>query len=96
MIDRGESKARAIARKIEWHYTPEHASWLNIAEIELSAFSTQCLNQKIGDKTELQKLASVWTKERNERCVKVEWQFRTDDTRLKLKRLYLTFESRQT
>jgi hypothetical protein len=89
-------QARAIARKIEWHYTPEHASWLNIAEIELSAFSTQCLNQKIGDKTELQSLASVWANERNDRCVKVDWQFRTDAARIKLKRLYPTFESRET
>jgi hypothetical protein len=89
-------QARAIARKIEWHYTPEHASWLNIAEIERSAFSTQCLNQKIGDKTESQGLADVGVKERNEPCVKVDWQFRTDAARVKLKRLYPTFESRET
>lgn len=80
--------ARQIARKVEWHYTPEHASWLNIAEIELAALATQCLNQRIASKDDLEKQTSAWQDARNRKQAKVVWQFRTEDARIKLRRLY--------
>lgn len=81
-------EARRIAAKIEWHFTPEHGSWLNVAECELSALSRQCLNRRISDKETLTKEVTAWAKRRNEANVIVDWQFTTDDARVKLKRLY--------
>jgi hypothetical protein len=80
--------ARRIAARIEWHYTPEHGSWLNIAECELSALGRQCLNRRIADKTTLEREAAAWQAERNDKQVTVDWQFTTADARIKLKRLY--------
>ena len=79
---------RRIAKKIEWHFTPEHGSWLNVAECELSALSRQCLNRRIPDKETLTKEVTAWTKRRNNATVSVDWQFTSDDKRIKLKRLY--------
>jgi hypothetical protein len=80
--------ARRLARKLEWHYTPEHASWLNIAECELSVLSRQCLDRRIADKTALEKEVAAWETERNTASVTVDWQFTAEDARIKLKRLY--------
>jgi hypothetical protein len=82
------AQARRIARKLEWHYTPEHGSWLNIAECELSILARQCLNRRIQDKTTLQAETTAWETERNTTRVRVDWQFTTSDARIKLKRLY--------
>lgn len=81
-------EARRIAAKIEWHFTPEHGSWLNVAECELSALSRQCLKRRIPDKKTLIQAVTAWTKRRNEANVTIDWQFTTDDARIKLKRLY--------
>ena len=81
-------EARRIAEKIEWHFTPEHGSWLNVAECELSALSRQCLNRRIPDKETLIQEVTAWTKRRNEAIITVDWQFTTNDARTKLKRLY--------
>jgi DDE superfamily endonuclease len=81
-------RARRIAAKLEWHYTPKHGSWLNMAEIELSALSRQCLNRRIESAAELARLAAAWEQERNERQVEVRWRFTTADARIKLHRLY--------
>jgi len=81
-------EARRIANKIEWHYTPEHGSWLNIAEIELSVLSRQCLSRRVADAGTLEYNAAVWERERNSAQVTINWQFTTDDARIKLKRLY--------
>lgn len=81
-------EARRIAEKIEWHYTPEHGSWLNVAECELSALSRQCLNRRIPDKETLTKEVTAWARRRNNANVTVDWQFTADDARIKLKRLY--------
>lgn len=81
-------EARRIANRIEWHYTPEHGSWLNIAEIELSVLSRQCLSRRIADADTLEKKAYIWERERNSAQVTVDWQFTTADARIKLKRLY--------
>lgn len=81
-------EARRIARKIEWHYTPEHGSWLNMAECELSVLARQCLNRRIGDREMLVREVQAWEAERNAAQVTIDWQFTTADARIKLKRLY--------
>jgi hypothetical protein len=83
-------EARRILDKIEWHYTPEHGSWLNMAEIELSVMQQQCLDRRIPDVPTLQHEAAAWEGERNsqpEHAV-INWQFTTHDARIKLKSLY--------
>jgi hypothetical protein len=81
-------EARRIAEKIEWHFTPEHGSWLNIAECELSALTRQCLKRRIPDVVTLTNEVNAWTTGRNNASVTVDWQFTTADARIKLKRLY--------
>jgi hypothetical protein len=82
------TEARRIAARFEWHYTPEHGSWLNIAECELSVLASQCLSQRIPDKAILIREAAAWEVRRNAAHVSVDWQFTTPDARIKLKRLY--------
>jgi len=84
-------QARGLAKRIEIHYTPKHGSWLNIAEIELSALTRQCQNRRIGNVEKLRKETKAWVKERNSMQKTVNWQFKTDDARIKLKRLYPVF-----
>ena len=81
-------EARRILRKLEFHYTPKHGSWLNIAEIELSVFSRQCLDRRIGDEETLKSEIKKLEEERNAACAKIEWRFTTEDARRKLHRLY--------
>jgi len=81
-------QARRIAAKLEWHYTPEHASWLNIAECELSVLDRQCLDRRIADIETLGREVSAWQERRNRVQVTVDWQFTAEDARIKLKRLY--------
>jgi hypothetical protein len=82
------ARARAIAARLEWHYTPKHGSWLNMAEIELAALSKQCLDRRIGSLAALRRAADAWEEERNERQVEVAWRFTTADARIKLRSLY--------
>ena len=82
------AEARRIAERIEWHYTPEHGSWLNIAEIELSVLHRQCLNRRIEDVEQLTFEIAAWETERNGQRVTIRWQFTTADARIKLRRLY--------
>jgi len=81
-------EAWRIASKIEWHYTPEHASWLNIAEIELSVLTRQCLNRRLGSKDEVERQVTAWQDKRNQANTTVRWHFTTADARIKLRRLY--------
>ena len=81
-------EARRIAAKIEWHFTPEHGSWLNVAECELSVLSRQCLKRRIPDQETLTNEVTAWTKRRNATNVTIDWQFTANDARIKLKRLY--------
>jgi hypothetical protein len=81
-------EARRIAKKLEFHYTPRHGSWLNIAEVELSVFSRQCLDRRIGDEQALRREVKKLEDERNTACAKLEWRFTTEDARRKLHRLY--------
>jgi len=82
------AEARRIASKIEWHYTPEHGSWLNIAECELSVLKRQCLKGRVPTLEAVEQKASAWQERRNRAQVKIDWRFTTDDARIKLKRLY--------
>lgn len=81
-------EARRIAERIEWHYTPEHASWLNIAEIELSVLKRQCLRSRIPDIETVRQKVAAWQVRRNGNHAKVDWRFTTTDARIKMKRLY--------
>ncbi len=81
-------EAKRILDRLEIHYTPKHGSWLNIAEIELSALSRQCLDRRIPDQATLRHEVTAWTQERNAAAVTIEWQFTTADARIKLKHLY--------
>ena len=81
-------EARRLAKRLEIHYTPKHGSWLNIAEIELSVFTAQCLKRRIPEISFLRDEAKAWYKKRNLQQKGVNWQFTTPDARIKLKRLY--------
>ena len=81
-------EAKRLCERLEIHYTPKHGSWLNIAECELSVLSTQCTARRIADEELLRSEVDAWRRERNARQVIVDWQFTTDDARIKLKRLY--------
>jgi hypothetical protein len=81
-------EARRLVKRFEVHYTPVHGSWLNIAEIELSAMSKQCTKRRIPNIESLKKELICWTKERNIKKVGINWRFKTDDARIKLKGLY--------
>lgn len=85
-------EARRLAKRLEIHYTPKHGSWLNIAEIELSVLSKQCLNRRIGELEFFKKEVNSWVKERNQKQKGVDWQFTTKDARIKLKSLYPQFQ----
>ncbi len=82
------AKARRLAERFEWHYTPKHGSWLNMAETELAVLSRQCLDRRIPDKSTLDSEARTWQKYRNTHNAKADWHFTTQDARVKLKRLY--------
>ena len=81
-------QARRIAEKLEIHHTPKHGSWLNVAEIELSVLTRQCLDRRIGTAAELEREVGAWEDDRNERAVEIRWRFTTADARVKLHRLY--------
>jgi hypothetical protein len=81
-------EARRLVERFEWHYTPKHGSWLDMAESELSVLSGQCLDRRIADKQTLVKEIAAWEATRNNNHTKADWQFTTSDARVKLKRLY--------
>ncbi len=86
-------KARKMVERLEIHYTPKHGSWLNVAEIELSVFTRQCLARRIPDIEILRSEAKSWYTKRNDNQKSVDWQFKTEDARIKLKRLYPQIQS---
>jgi uncharacterized small protein (DUF1192 family) len=81
-------EARRLAERFEWHYTPKHGSWLDMAETELSVLSSQCLDRRIASKQILIDEVAAWEADRNKHHAKADWQFTTADARVKLKRLY--------
>jgi hypothetical protein len=86
------AEARRLAERFEWHYTPKHGSWLNMAESELGVLASQCLDRRIPDKKMLGAEVTAWQKRRNKSHTKADWRFTTADARIKLKRLYPRFE----
>jgi hypothetical protein len=81
-------EARRLQERFEVHHTPKHASWLNIAECELSALGRQCLARRLDEQPRLESEVAAWEDTRNSQQVRVDWQFTTADARIKLKRLY--------
>jgi hypothetical protein len=84
--------ARALAARLEIHYTPKHGSWLNMAETELSILSRQCLDRRIESQEILVRETTAWEQQRHEQSVGIDWRFTTADARIKLKRLYPSFQ----
>jgi hypothetical protein len=82
------AEARRIARKLDFHYTPKHGSWLNMAEIELSVLSGQCLDRRLGDRATLEREVAAWEADRNRQQATVQWRFTSVVARTKLHRVY--------
>jgi len=82
------AEAKRIINKLDFHFTPKHGSWLDMAEIEFSVLSRQCLDRRIGDEPSLIQEVAAWEDKRNESKATVDWQFTTENARIKLKRLY--------
>lgn len=85
-------EARRLAAKLEIHHTPTHGSWLNMAELELSVLARQCLRQRLPDQTAMRGAITAWAERRNAAIHTIDWQFTTDDARVKLRRLYPAFD----
>jgi hypothetical protein len=83
-------EARRLVERLEWHYTPKHGSWLDMAESEFSVVSSQCLDRRIPDKQTLVEQVPAWEEARNNDHAKADWRFTTADARIELKRLYPT------
>ncbi len=84
-------EARRLVERFEWHYTPKHGSWLNMAESELAILSGQCLDRRIPNQTALEREVAAWLDRRNTHHAKADWRFTTADARIKLKSLYPAF-----
>lgn len=82
------AEARRLMERIEWHYTPRHGSWLNMAETELSVLAGQCLEERMGSRATVEAAVTAWEARRNAASCRVDWRFTTADARIKLKRLY--------
>ena len=81
----GEEEAEEILKRIEWHYTPTHASWLDMAEIEIGVLSSQCLKRRISTFQEMQKQVAAWVRNRNKKQAKINWEFTRKKAREKFK-----------
>ena len=86
-------EARRLVERFEWHHTPRHGSWLNVAECELSVLARQCLKQRFADRASLEAAVLAWQVQRNERGVEIDWQFTAQDARIRLKHLYPSLPS---
>ena len=86
------AEAKRLTDKLEIHHTPKHGSWLNMAELELSALQRQCLRQRLGNREAMEQEIGAWARRRNAQTKRIDWQFTTDDARTKLRRLYPAYE----
>jgi transposase len=86
-------EARRLCQRFEFHYTPKHGSWLNMAETELSILARQCLNRRIPNQEVLRKEVLAWEKKRNLKCSTIRWRFTAEDARVKLSQLYPKFQA---
>jgi hypothetical protein len=82
------AEARRLTERFEWHFTPKHGSWLNMAESELAILFSQCLDRRIPDRRGLQRQVAAWLRDRNTHHVKANWRFTAADARIKLNSLY--------
>ena len=82
------AEAKRLVDKLEIHHTPKHGSWLNMAEIELSALERQCLDRRLGDRATVEREVAAWAEERNGAAQTIDWRFTTEDVRIKLRCLY--------
>lgn len=87
------AEARRILERLEFHFTPKHGSWLNMAEIELHVLNSQCLDRRIAEKEMLVSEAAAWERQRNQHASTVNWRFTTADARIKLRKLYPSFDA---
>lgn len=87
------AEAARLASKLEIHYTPKHGSWLNMAESELSILARQCLDRRIPDPETLRRAVTAWQEERNQATARMHWRFTTEEARIRLARLYPSFEA---
>jgi hypothetical protein len=87
------AEAKRLTDKLEIHHTPKHGSWLNMAELELSVLQRQCLRQRLPDRDAMAREVGAWSRRRNDRTKRIDWQFTTADARIKLRRLYPAFEA---
>jgi hypothetical protein len=87
------AEARRLAAKLEIHHTPKHGSWLNMAELELSVLARQCLRQRLPDEAAMRAAVTAWAERRNASIQTIDWQFTTDDARIRLRRLYPAFDA---
>lgn len=84
----GEGPAQKLLKRIAWHYTPKHASWLNMAEIELSVLTKQCLDRRVPSLEEVQRHVAAWTRDRNRKQITIDWTFKRTDARRVFPELY--------
>lgn len=84
-------EARRLVERFEWHYSPKHGSWLNLAESELGVLTSQCLDRRMSDKRFLKSEVAAWEANRNKKHTKANWRFTTESARVKLKNLYPSF-----
>src|SRR5262249_52264891 len=82
------SQARRLVERFQWHYTPKHGSWLNMAESELAILFSQCLDRRIPDRRSLERQVAAWLRDRNTHNIRADWRFTAADARIKLKSLY--------
>jgi hypothetical protein len=87
------AEAKRILSRLEFHYTPKHGSWLNMAEIELNVLANQCLDRRIGPKERLISEIRAWQVQRNRKAASTDWRFTTEDARIKLKHLYPSLDA---
>jgi hypothetical protein len=81
-------EAHRVLQRLEFHYTPKHASWLNMVEIEIGVLRSQCLDRRIGERNRIVREIKAWQKQRNDRGARIKWMFTTERARLKLARAY--------
>ncbi len=89
------AEARRVLRRLEFHYTPKHASWLNMVEIEIGVLRSQCLDRRIDSREKLIAEITAWEKRRNESAAQIKWMFTTNQARRKLKRAYPKLKTQQ-
>lgn len=89
------TEARRLAQKLEFHFTPKHASWLNMGEIEIGVLRAQCLDRRIGERGEFEKEIRMWERARNKAGARINWMFTTDKARAKLGRAYPAVDPRR-